>query len=60
MDTENIRCPYCGQLLIVVIDRSVRVQIYIEDCHVCCRPMELQVSVRKDGTAEVVARAESD
>lgn len=60
MYTEHIHCPYCDQLLVVAIDRSVRVQQYVEDCHVCCRPMVLQVSVQEDGTADVIARAESD
>ena len=60
MDTERIHCPYCGEPIVVAVDRSVRVQEYVEDCDVCCRPMVLRVAVDEDGTADITARAESD
>ena len=41
MDTQTVRCPYCGEWLEVFIDASVRQQEYIEDCQVCCRPITL-------------------
>ncbi len=33
----------------MVLDVSVRGQTYIEDCEVCCKPMQISYSVR-DGT----------
>jgi transcription elongation factor Elf1 len=52
--TEFIECPYCGEQLEVAIDWSVAEQRYIEDCQVCCRPMELTVTVNiyDDGSHE--------
>ncbi len=44
MDTQSVRCPYCGEWLEIFIDRSVRQQEYIEDCQVCCRPITLTVT----------------
>ena len=42
---ENIRCPYCGEMIEVLIDCSVKQQRYIEDCQVCCRPITISVDI---------------
>jgi len=34
-------CPYCGEEISMVLDTSVRRQSYVEDCEVCCRPIEI-------------------
>lgn len=57
---ESIQCPYCGETIDVVIDDSVGQQQYIEDCHVCCRPINIAVLVDEDGTIAVRAWAEDD
>lgn len=36
-------CPYCWENISALLDSSVRKQIYIEDCEVCCNPIELHV-----------------
>lgn len=38
-------CPYCGQHVSMLLDLSVTTQQYIEDCEVCCRPIELRYTV---------------
>ena len=62
MNTQTVRCPYCGEWLEVFIDPSVRRQEYIEDCQVCCRPITLTVTLDRDAdtTAHVAARTEED
>ena len=62
MDTQTVRCPYCGEWLDVLIDPSVRRQEYIEDCQVCCRPITLTVTRGGDADADarVEARSEED
>jgi hypothetical protein len=57
---ESIQCPYCGETIDLVIDDSIDQQQYVEDCHVCCRPMNIAVAVEEDGTIAVQARAEND
>ena len=51
MDTRivdhRISCPYCGEPMEVVIDMSAGSQSYIEDCQICCRPM--QISFETEG-----------
>ncbi len=45
LETEKTHCPYCGELIEIVIDPSAGdYQQYIEDCFVCCRPIVLTVS----------------
>ncbi len=39
------QCPYCWTSIDLVVDCSVDRQHYIEDCPVCCRPIELSVQV---------------
>lgn len=57
---ESIQCPYCGETIDLAIDDSVDQQQYVEDCHVCCRPINIAVTVEEDGTIAVQARAEND
>jgi len=43
-DSASVICPYCGTSLEVYIDYSGGVeQSYIEDCQICCRPIEFQI-----------------
>lgn len=51
---RDITCPYCGETITVLIDGSVPYQEYIEDCQVCCRPIEFKVSVIGDEVDLVV------
>ncbi len=57
---ETVRCPYCGESIDLVIDDSVDQQLYIEDCHVCCRPINVSVAVDEEGTLAVQAWAENE
>lgn len=36
-------CPCCGETIALAIDDSAGEQAYVEDCHVCCRPIEIAV-----------------
>ncbi|MDA0680423.1 MAG: CPXCG motif-containing cysteine-rich protein [Proteobacteria bacterium] len=38
---KNVRCPFCAESISVLLDLSVTNQSYIEDCQVCCRPMQI-------------------
>ena len=58
-DTVMIRCPCCGETSEVVVDLSVALQEYVEDCYVCCRPMSISVSVDED-SLHVDTRSETE
>lgn len=36
-----VRCPFCAESITVLLDLSVNIQSYIEDCQVCCQPMQI-------------------
>lgn len=35
------QCPYCWENVSVLLDASVSEQTYIEDCEICCNPIEV-------------------
>jgi hypothetical protein len=49
-------CPYCGEEISMVLDLSVRRQTYVEDCEVCCNPIEISYSVEDDALAGFAAK----
>lgn len=39
---KKFKCPYCLEPISMIIDLSEDgTQTYIEDCEVCCRPIQL-------------------
>ena len=55
-----VNCPCCGEAVEVLVDLSVSLQEYTEDCPVCCRPMILKVTSVESGLAGVEVRGEND
>jgi cysteine-rich CPXCG protein len=49
-------CPYCWQVISMVIDTSVTDQTYVEDCEVCCKPIEVHYVVDDDSVVDFEAR----
>jgi hypothetical protein len=35
------QCPYCWEEISMLLDPSVSKQVYVEDCEVCCNPIEI-------------------
>jgi transcription elongation factor Elf1 len=60
LDFQTIHCPYCGEPLDIAVDVSAGDQQYVEDCQVCCRPINMVVTLDEDEVAHVIARAEND
>jgi len=44
-----VRCPYCGERLETRVDLTAGEREYIEDCEVCCRPIEFTVEREQTG-----------
>ena len=45
----TVQCPYCGESFETAVDWSAGAFRYIEDCQVCCQPIELAGDVDDDG-----------
>lgn len=49
-------CPYCGEEISMVLDLSVRRQNYVEDCEVCCNPIEISYSTEGEALSYFSAK----
>jgi hypothetical protein len=49
-----VRCPYCGERLETRVDLTGGEREYIEDCEVCCRPIEFGIELAEDGALHAV------
>jgi len=54
------QCPYCGELIAAVLDLSAGSACYIEDCHICCQPIEFDLVVGPRGTLDSLELRRSD
>ena len=55
-----VQCPYCGESFETLIDLSAGSATYIEDCQVCCQPIEFKVEVDAAGTLESLVVGRGD
>ncbi|MBE9396240.1 CPXCG motif-containing cysteine-rich protein [Pontibacterium sp. N1Y112] len=56
----SAECPYCGEIITLLVDCSESKQQYIEDCEVCCRPMNVSVIIDHEGWPQVQLSHEND
>lgn len=49
IEETAVSCPYCGEAIAVLLDWSEGSQEYVEDCQVCCRPIEFRLRTGADG-----------
>ena len=53
LEFVDVECPACGEPLQLAIDPGRESQSYVEDCQVCCRPMQVRVHFDEDGMLAV-------
>ena len=41
LQRHTLKCPFCLERISVMLDPSENKQQYIEDCEVCCNPIEI-------------------
>ena len=47
---DLVGCPYCGEEIEIAIDEGGGLmQTYVEDCQVCCRPMQVLIAADEEG-----------
>lgn len=49
-------CPFCGAEISMVLDLSVHRHTYVEDCEVCCNPLEISYTVEDDAIVDFEAK----
>jgi hypothetical protein len=45
----RVTCPYCGEDFETSVDASAGLCSYVEDCQVCCQPIEMELCVDENG-----------
>ena len=45
MEIEHFfTCPHCWQTISMILDLSIPEQTYVEDCEVCCNPIQITIA----------------
>ncbi|GGE08981.1 CPXCG motif-containing cysteine-rich protein [Psychroflexus salis] len=45
MKEHFFQCPHCWEEISILVDVSITHQTFIEDCEVCCNPIQFSVTV---------------
>tara|TARA_B100000401_G_scaffold266237_1_gene181297 strand:- start:16 stop:198 length:183 start_codon:yes stop_codon:yes gene_type:complete len=45
---EYFDCPHCWENQLKMVDPSVKNQNFIEDCEVCCNPIDFQIIIENN------------
>jgi hypothetical protein len=45
----TVHCPYCGEAFETSADVSEGPSKYVEDCQICCQPIEMELRVDDNG-----------
>lgn len=53
IEERTVECPYCGEAFATLVDWSAGDQAYVEDCTVCCRPIEFRLSADGAGSGTI-------
>jgi len=48
MEEHFFQCPYCWEDISMLVDYSVSNQNYIEDCEICCNPIQLDIVIKNN------------
>ncbi len=47
MNESYFNCPHCFQEISMLVDMSIPRQEYIEDCEVCCNPLQISLEMQE-------------
>ena len=58
-EEKEFLCPYCLTRQSLLLDLSGgRAQRFYQDCEICCRPIDMRVTVDRDGISSLEALPE--
>jgi hypothetical protein len=60
MQFQLVECPYCGECYETPVDTISGSARYIEDCQVCCQPIEFSLEVDHAGALQSLSALRSD
>jgi len=59
-DAVEVTCPCCGEPNTISVEAVGDGEEFVQDCSVCCRPWQVRITVRPDGSVDVSVRAEGE
>ena len=57
MTRKRFTCTHCGERISMLLDLSAGSGSYIEDCEVCCSPIEISYQVEEGRAVSFEAKA---
>lgn len=54
---QYFQCPYCWEEISMILDLSSGGVSYIEDCEVCCQPIEIEARLDEEENLYFDARS---
>jgi hypothetical protein len=60
MQFHLVECPYCGESFETPVDTSSGSARYVEDCQICCQPIEFSLEVDHAGVLQSLSTLRSD
>ncbi len=60
IESVEIQCPYCWESFEIAVDCSIVNQNYIEDCQVCCKPIDMTIDLSNEEEIKVMVRSENE
>ena len=56
MEVEHFfTCPHCWQTISMILDLSIAGQSYVEDCEICCNPIQISFTAENYELKEFAA-----
>lgn len=56
----QIQCPWCSETLDLSVDLTTADRAWIEDCQVCCRPMQIAIKLDEAGAIRSISSRRDD
>jgi hypothetical protein len=56
----ELQCPWCGEAFTTAVDLTTGDRTWVEDCHVCCRPMRVTMTLDDTGGVADVSAHRDD
>ena len=55
----RVQCPYCWEKFILLVDGSLEHQEYVEDCEICCRPIDFSITIDDEDQLTIQAHSQA-
>ena len=53
---KTIVCPYCWERFSTTVEPDLEIgESYVEDCYICCRPIEITISHKNEDAVDIRA-----